>query len=78
MHHAGSVFRLYARANLGLGQVAGGRAVQTTSSANLGSGWEELKPVRIRGLDERIVGEDGSAGPEYVHPSHSPLSINTR
>jgi hypothetical protein len=37
-----------------------------------------LKPVRIRGLDERIVGEDGSAGPEYVHPSHSPLSINTR
>lgn len=50
LRHRGS-FRLYARANLKFGAVAGGRFVQTTSSPRLEKGWEPWAQVSIAGVD---------------------------
>ena len=50
VHHHG-MCRIYARSNLKFGAVAGGRAVQTTSSAELERGWRPWVPVRISGIE---------------------------
>lgn len=46
VRHRG-IFRLYARANLKFGAVAGGRFVQTTSSPKLENDWQPWVPVKI-------------------------------
>ncbi|KAL3909822.1 MAG: hypothetical protein SGPRY_009292 [Prymnesium sp.] len=51
----GSLYRLYARANLAFHTVAGGRHVQTTASLQLEQGWQPWKSVRIAGIDANVV-----------------------
>ena len=51
---AAGCFRLYARANVGYGLVAGGRSVQTTKSCapDLRRGsWERWQPIRLAGVN---------------------------
>ena len=49
--HLNGRYLLYARANLKMGALAGGRFVQVTHSEHLEHGWVPWRPVQISGID---------------------------